>query len=265
MIDKIYKLYNVKDKSEYRGLCKKYECTIKGEHGIFKERLNSASKDHVVEAIVYNIAQLCNVDCAFAKVRKANGVIGIFSRFEIEDNVKFTHANKIYGTAEMFIEDLFKRTIQISGGVDNSFIYTLYKYIVFDYLVGQMDRHLENLAIIKDGKRIYWYKLYDNGLALQSHLGNETAIGMLKNGTYSSRMGNDREIMKFISDRTRESAYGINCIDTGRMDLDTIYSIINNCDVYNEIIKERKIEMAKFVVRQAMKLNEVWGGDNVQK
>lgn len=53
MKNRIYKLYNISSKSEYKGNCNKHECTIKGEPGIFKERMNSASKDHIVESIVY--------------------------------------------------------------------------------------------------------------------------------------------------------------------------------------------------------------------
>ncbi len=46
MDERIYKLYVTKDLTEYKGFCHKYECTINGEKGIFKERMNTASKDH---------------------------------------------------------------------------------------------------------------------------------------------------------------------------------------------------------------------------
>ena len=49
MDERIYRLYNIADRTEYKGNILKHECSIKGERGIFKERINSASKDHIVE------------------------------------------------------------------------------------------------------------------------------------------------------------------------------------------------------------------------
>ena len=259
MNNRIYKLYNITDKTEYKGFCAKYECTINGEVGIFKERMNSASKDHIVEAIAYNIALICNVDCAFAKVRKTKDTIGSFSRFEIPEEVEFTNASYIYGKEELHITDLFKATSQMSGGFKSQLVHTLYKYMCFDFLVGQADRHLDNLALVKVGNKLLWYKLFDNGLALQSHLGNDESIKMLKLGHYRASVGLSGDIIELLHKLVNMIPYSKHCIELKFITFDNVYGVIDKCDIYNEIIKQRKTEMANFVVRQAEILNKIWG------
>ena len=48
-LERLYKLYSIKDRSDYEGSTIKYECTINGERGLFKERRSMQSKDHVME------------------------------------------------------------------------------------------------------------------------------------------------------------------------------------------------------------------------
>ena len=95
--EKLYKLYNEKDISDYIGSTKKYECDIKHQHGIFKERRSTQSKDHIMEEVAYRISIVLNVKCCEASCRRVNNLYGSFSKFEIDDTNKLGTFTKLLG------------------------------------------------------------------------------------------------------------------------------------------------------------------------
>lgn len=184
------------------------------------------------------------------------GVIGVFSRFEIPENTEFYHVSTLLGCNELHIDELFKRFISIGAGYNTNLMQTLYRYMAFDYLIGQEDRHLNNLAILKMGKNINLYKLYDNGLALSSYLSNNIAIERLKHDFFNSRVGSSKDITNALH---KYSGIISSRINLNSINFDIIYKIIEDCDRYKEIVKNGKVEMAKFVCKQAENLRYMWG------
>jgi hypothetical protein len=264
--EKLYKLYNITDKKDYDGSTVKCECTINGEYGLFKERMSMQSKDNVMEDIAYRIAELLGVSCAFASCRKYKNIIGSFSRYEIPKGYDFIHLSSIYGVDELDAGELLRQTILKSNNKIGSIVIDLYKYIIFDYIMGQRDRHLSNLALLRNknatSNKTYMYKLYDNGLCCFATESNDNAIEMLNNRHYSSRIGTNEDIIKAIQDYR-------NLINPGDLRELVQYDKLNDkvlkyyfekADKYHQIGKERQLASINFIMRNALDIHKVNNG-----
>lgn len=254
--NRIYKLYNKVETEEYQGFCRKMYCDIKGEHGIFKERMSQRSIDNVMESFIYQFATILGVPCAFAKVRIADGILGSFSKFEIPDDCSFEHASKIYGQSEVFAGDILEMTENMFG-LKSDTLCRLYQYIVFDYITGQQDRHLDNLAFIKyNNGRLGLYKLYDNGLCMESHNNDEIAINILNNGHYKSSMGFSNYIYESIIEHSHKiNRKPLSMVNIRNISKSGISKILVSCDIYKQIHKDRKDAIANFIVKQIQSLD----------
>ena len=127
-LERLYKLYSIKDRSDYEGSTIKYECTINGERGIFKERRSMQSKDHVMEQVAYELANVLGVSCCFNRCRKAQGVYGSFSRFEIRDLSKVIPYANILNKDEGLVDIVLNNTIKLTRNNINSFVKQLYQF-----------------------------------------------------------------------------------------------------------------------------------------
>lgn len=264
-IEKLYKLYIIKNKADYEGSTAKYECVINNERGLFKERMSMQSKDNVMEQVAYEIAQLLNVSCCKASCRKSNGIIGSFSRYEVVDLNNVQTYSKLIGKEELFADKLIERTIKLCNNNINTFVKQLYQYIIFDFIMGQHDRHLENLSVYKKKKEIVWYPLYDNGLCCFSTYANDASIDCLKRGFYSSRMGQSDDIIEAII-KYRKTIWDGDLnklIHYKNLSKKKIYDIIDKADKYNQIGKERKTETANFIFKQAVIIDKINRGEKI--
>lgn len=271
--EKLYKLYQINHKTDYDGSTVKCECIIKKESGLFKERRNTQSKDHIMEQVAYELAQLLGVRCCKAVCRRTDmvknpkigieKVYGAFSRFEVADLENVIHYSKIMQTTDMMADELLQRTITLCNGNINDFVKELYQYIIFDYIMGQMDRHLENISVYKIKRKHIWYPLYDNGLCCFSAYANDAAIQCLNNGFYNSRMGTDEDILEaIIYYRTVIWPGDLRqLIHYDRLSPEVIEKIILKADKYKQIGKERRQATVNFIYNQAIKIHKVNGGE----
>lgn len=153
--EKLYKMYIIKNRQDYTGSIEKYECVINNERGMFKERISAQSKDHIMEQVAYELSLLLGVKCCKASCRKTNGIYGSFSRFKVVDMNNVVQFENMTNKQEMHTEELLQYTINLTHDSKNNFVINLYQYIIFDYILGQHDRHLENIAIYrKNNNRI---------------------------------------------------------------------------------------------------------------
>lgn len=257
--EKIYKLYEIKDKTDFIGSTIKYECTINGERGLFKERRSMQSKDHVMEQVAYEMAQLMNVKCCKDSCRKAQGIYGSFSRFEVKDIKRVIPYANILNRDQEYVEDVLNNTLRLTKNSINNFIKQLYQYIIFDFIMGQQDRHLENLAVIEVSNRTVWYPLYDNGLCLSACSSHDAAITELNNGWYSSRMGDSSDIEQAILD-FRHIIFPDDLrklIRYDRLNSNVLLNIIDKSDKYNQIPQSRRMAIVKFMMLQAKMIHSI--------
>lgn len=258
--EKLYKLYNIKDKADYDGSIIKYECTINGERGLFKERRSTLSKDHIMEQVVYELSKVIGVSCCFSSCRKAQGVYGSFSRFEVTDISKVIAYADILNRLEDNVVSIINNTMKLTRGNINTFVKQLYQYIIFDFIIGQQDRHLENLAVLRvDNRKIRWYPLYDNGFCLSACSSHDIAIEELNRGFYASRMGDSSDIEQAILD-FRHIIFPDdlrNLIKYNKLNENIILNIIDRADKYNQMPNNRRIAITKFIIRQIKMIHNI--------
>lgn len=171
--------------------------------------------------------------------------------------------SKILNVIELHADTLLEKTIALCNGNINGFVKELYQFIIFDYIMGQMDRHLENLSVYQSIKGIKWYPLYDNGLCCFSHCSSTAVIEALNNGFYNSRMGSDTEILEAIT-KYRPIIWpgDLNeLIKYKNLSKEKINEIIIKADKYKQIGKERRIATINFIYNQALKIHKVNGGE----
>ncbi len=248
-------LYKVYERSAVAGnkigmsnkveIIKKNKETGVYERGIFKEKMHCGSKDNVMEAVVYRIAMILGVPCVRAIVIQHNGEIGSFSRYEIKELDKFIHLQEYFGVPEMHAEEFFKAILGIKSNNVKNLFSMAYRYIMLDYLVGQQDRHMENLAFTKERGGLEFYPLYDNGISFCGHMSNSLYRESLRSGKFQSRMGASDEIYETLKGlRSRFKEVSINdIIRIGSINEEILNNIIIEEDRYNEIIAERRKDM----------------------
>lgn len=249
--EKLYKMYDAKDRADYEGSIAKYECTINKELGIFKERHSLQSKDHIMEQFAYEIAEVLGVPCCKDSCRKVNGVYGSFSRYEVPDLNNVIAFKSICGYKDLFSNDLFNFCIDKVGRT-NQFVIRIYQYVIFDFILGQLDRHMENLAVYRHNGNLSWYPLYDNGFCCFSTDSNDNAIERLNKGFYFSRMGSDSEILNDLIN-FRDIIYPgdlRNIIKYHMISKDLLYKLIDKSDKYNQMCETRRQATIQFICKQ---------------
>jgi hypothetical protein len=275
--EKLYRLYRAKDMRDYDGSTAKVECDIDGEHGIFKERRSLRSKDHIMEQVAYELSKFMRVPCCKASCRKVystqakiigvtsskNVIYGAFSRFECGAENMTTFGSLFDGSImrgnivdpEMILKVLTKRYGRMS-----EITVTFFRYLIFDYIMGQLDRHEENIALTITNGTVQMYPLFDNGLCLGAYEDNDSAIVALENGFYSSRMGSNADIIQTIAKFRTDNLKNVDIRKVIRYDLvniDNVLRAISISDKYNQMNTDRRQAEAKFMYRQAFDIHKI--------
>ena len=149
--------------------------------GLFKFKKDRDTTDHVSECLAYQLAQLLEIPCAKFELGQYWGREGSMSYNIIQtpdeiliEGINFI--NYIYPQydAEKFIdiESGDKYSIEMLQKVLSKFIdfNEFLKIPLFDYLIGNTDRHQSNWAILWDGKIQRFSPLYDNSSSLCAYL-----------------------------------------------------------------------------------------------
>ncbi len=266
MENELYKLYDVKQsKNNTIGMVEKCEISKKNretgiyERGLFKRPINDSSKDNVAEAIVYRIAMIVGVPCVKAMVVMHNGNIGSFSRYEIDELDKVEHLRAVLGISELHIDDFFETIKNMRVKNVGSLYARAYQYVTLDYLTGQQDRHMENLAFIRDRDNIQFYPLYDNGLSMHAVKSNSICCDYLYSNKYSSRMGNSSEIYNALKrEKGQFKNLSIeNIIKISNISDVILHNIIREEDRYKQINNEREKAMVSFIMQKKKELMQL--------
>lgn len=165
-----------------------------GRKGLFKFKKDIQTTDHISECIACQIADLLNIPCARFELGSYNGRDGSMSYNIIENPdqnlIEGIHfITSIYPnydperfkdmeTKHMYSIEMIVRAIKEYVSYDD-FI----KMLMFDYLIGNSDRHQSNWAIISENQEMRWSPLYDNGSSLCSYISENQVKEYLGNDT----------------------------------------------------------------------------------
>ena len=121
----------------------------------------------VTECICYELAKLMGISCAeYYLEENDDDLLCVSKWFYDETKERFYSANKFLRILELNRKDLYYTLINHMPDVEQD----LNNMIVFDYIVNNTDRHLKNFGFLIENENVKFAPIYDNGLALGSHL-----------------------------------------------------------------------------------------------
>lgn len=155
-----------------------------GQIGLFKFKKDVSTTDHVSECIAYEIAQLLEVPCAKFELGMYHGREGSMS-YNIIENADQILVEGIYFIMLMYPEynpeefidittehrysiEMIKKAVEQFVSIER-----LLKMLMFDYLIGNSDRHQNNWAILIENDKKQWSPLYDNSSSLCAYISEE--------------------------------------------------------------------------------------------
>ena len=153
-----------------------------GTFGLFKYPKSDATYEYVSEHLASVLAAFLGIPCCIIEIGKYNGRIGCFSHwlYELDKGIQFVEGVSL-------IENAFPDYDKDHFSFDNGDIYSIEKIMpclytnamresflmmnVFDFFIGNSDRHHSNWAILHKGGCIDTFSpIYDNGSSLCSYI-----------------------------------------------------------------------------------------------
>ena len=252
--------------------------------GLFKFTKSDYTTEHISEKIAMQLAKLIDIECMEVEIGKYNNRVGSLSYRINDDDENLIEGiqliNKYYPNynPETLYDDINKEYYSLemilNSLSDYDFCREFLKIPVFDFLIGNTDRHQNNWAILQNEiERLC--PLYDNGSSLccyikenniDDYLGNDKVrFNSIIDTKSTSRIRVDKyikkepaqlNVLKFMREYYYEDI------------IDIVYKIINNITEKNidNILREyiglisekRIILIKKFLIGKIILLREVF-------
>lgn len=257
-----------------------------GQTGLFKFKKDIETTDHVSECIAYDLANLIGLSCAKFEVGSYKGREGSMS-YNIVDHEGITLIEGIYcislmypgfdesllmdtETGKKYSLDMIKEVLK-PWGLFEDFL----PILLFDFLIGNTDRHQSNWALVLDKEVLSISPLYDNSSSLCAYV-KETKI--------KNHLGNDKVLWRSLIDTKSKSLVRITSNDVKQpthlamveflqknyykqtieiekrietfVTEENVYDILNK---YEEVLtEERKELIGKFILSKVRLLKKVY-------
>ena len=187
-----------------------------GQIGLFKFKKDTATTDHLSECIAYELANLIGLSCAKFEIGSYRGREGSMS-YNIIDHEGMILIEGIYcislmyhsfneellidvETGKRYSLEMIKTALEPLG-LFNDFL----PILVFDFLIGNTDRHQSNWALILEKEKLSISPLYDNSSSLCAYV---------KESRIKDYLGKDKLLWKSLVDTKSKSLIRITCNDT---------------------------------------------------
>lgn len=178
-----------------------------GQIGLFKFKKDKTTTDHVSECIAYDLANLIGLSCARFELGTYRGNEGSMS-YNIVDHEGMILIEGIYcissiyhsfdeellldvETGKKYSLDMIKTVLEPLG-LFNDFL----PILIFDFLIGNTDRHQNNWALILEKEMLRISPLYDNSSSLCAYV---------KESKIKDYLGKDKLLWKSLVDTKSKS------------------------------------------------------------
>lgn len=259
--------------------------------GLFKFKKDKETTDHVSECIAYELARLIGIPCAEFEVGLYKGREGSMS-YNIVEKEGMVLIEGIYCISRVYENFDSEKLIDIKSGDRYSLemieaslkTFGLFddflSILVFDFLIGNTDRHQSNWALLMENGQFHLSPLYDNSSSLCAYVKEEKIIQYL---------GKDKLLWKSLVDTKSRSIIRIKNRDEKQpthlemlnflkekyymqtqkivkkiitcVTENTVYDILNK---YEEVLSEQKRTLIqRYLLSKIQLMEEVYGEDVV--
>lgn len=215
-----------------------------GQIGLFKFKKDIETTDHVSECIAYDPAKLIELPCAKFEIGSYKGREGSMS-YNIIAHEEMALIEGIYcislmyhgfdaellmdvQTQQKYSLDMIKTALEPLG-LFNDFL----PILVFDFLIGNTDRHQSNWALILEEDLLSISPLYDNSSSLCAYV---------KESRIKDYLGNDKLLWKSLIDTKSKSLIRITSNDIKQPTHLTMVEFLKRNYYEQTISIEKKIE-----------------------
>lgn len=226
---------------------------------LFKFNKSETTTEHMSEVISSDIANILGINSANVKIGSYNGRIGcasylineqgedliegvrLINKFypNYDSETLYDNKNKMYYCLEMILKALSMYEFK------NEF----FKILIFDFIIGNTDRHQNNWAILNKSGITRLCPVYDNGSSLCSYI---------KDDDVDNYLGKDIVRFKALVDSKSKSRIKIDCKSSKEpTHLDVFKYVYSNFhDEVNEFVKK------VIDILSTSKVNEILGRYN---
>jgi hypothetical protein len=260
-----------------------------GETGLFKYKKDVGTTDNVSECIANQIAKVLEIPCARFELGTYMGKEGSMSYNIIEEHtqtliegIHFIALRYPDYNSERFFDEKTQHRYSIEmvvKSIENFVpIDDFLKMLIFDYLIGNTDRHQSNWAVIMENSKMRWSPLYDNSSSLcayvlenqiESYFGKDTnkwrslvdtkSKSMLCCTVYDEKRPTHLTVLKYIKDNYYTETYRFAKKIVDYMNDEQINSILNMFSSF-ELSDNKKKLICKFLLSKIHMLEEVYVG-----
>lgn len=256
--------------------------------GLFKYKKDIGTTDHASECIASDLAKLIGIPCANFEIGMYHGREGSISYNIVEHN-GMTLIEGIYCISMLYSDFDVEKLIDTKSGERYSLDmiervlkgFELFEdflpILVFDFLIGNTDRHQSNWALILENKKLRISPLYDNSSSLcayveeakiERYFGNDQLLwkslvdskskSIIRLNSGDRSLPTHTEVLRVLKEKyykqTESIAYNIRTFVTK----DRICDIL---DKYDEVLSEKRKELiTRYLLSKTEIMRDIYWG-----